>query len=76
MRYAADEFPHVMAQKTYVLAQNMSGSTELHHARAFHKRPYVGVSQFRSWSHWFVLGAITWVFIAKSDQHLQILTFD
>ena len=33
---------------------------------AFHKRPYVGVSQVRSWSHWFVLGAILWAFIAKN----------
>ena len=31
-----------------------------------HKRPYVGVSQARSWSPWLVLGAILWVRIAKS----------
>ena len=30
------------------------------------KRPSVGFSQVRSWSHWFVLGAILWAFIAKS----------
>ena len=31
-----------------------------------HARPYVGAFQVRSWSHWFVLGAILWVFIAKN----------
>ena len=31
-----------------------------------HKRPYVVVSQARSWSPWLVLGAISWAFIAKS----------
>ena len=35
-------------------------------SRGSHKRPYVGVSQVRSWSHWFVLGAILWAFIAKN----------
>ena len=25
----------------------------------YHRRPYVGASQVRSWSHWFVLGAIS-----------------
>jgi hypothetical protein len=33
---------------------------------ATHKRPYVGVSQARSWSPWLVLGAILWERIAKS----------
>ena len=32
----------------------------------FHKRPYVGVSQARSWSPWLVLGAILWALIAKN----------
>ena len=31
-----------------------------------HRRPFVGVSQGRSWSPWGGLGAILWVFIAKS----------
>jgi hypothetical protein len=31
-----------------------------------HANPYVGAFQVRSWSHWFVLGAILWVFIAKN----------
>ena len=30
-----------------------------------HKRPYVGASRPRSWSHLSVLGAISWAFIAK-----------
>ena len=30
-----------------------------------HRRPYVGVSRPRSWSHLLVLGAISWAFIAK-----------
>ena len=34
--------------------------------RADHKRPYVGASQARSWSPLLVLGAILWVFIAKT----------
>ena len=31
-----------------------------------HKRPYVGVSQVRSWSRWCGFGAILWAFIAKT----------
>ena len=31
-----------------------------------HARPFVGAFQVRSWSHWFVLGAILWAFIAKN----------
>ena len=30
------------------------------------RRPFVGAFQGRSWSHWVVLGAILWVFIAKN----------
>ena len=35
---------------------------------ATHARPFVGAFQVRSWSHWFVLGAILWAFIAKIDK--------
>jgi len=31
-----------------------------------HRRPFVGAFQGRSWSHWVVLGAILWAFIAKN----------
>ena len=31
-----------------------------------HANPYVGAFQVRSWSHWFVLGAILGAFIAKN----------
>ena len=31
-----------------------------------HARPFVGAFQVRFWSHWFVLGAILWAFIAKN----------
>ena len=31
-----------------------------------HARPFVGASHARYWSPWLVLGAIVWVFIAKS----------
>ena len=31
-----------------------------------HKRPYVGVSQVRSWSRWCGFGAILWAFVAKT----------
>ena len=41
-----------------------------------HARPFVGASRVRCWSHWFVLGAISWAFIAESYQNLQKLTFD
>ena len=34
----------------------------IHH----HPRPFVGAFHARSWSPWFVLGAILWAFIAKS----------
>ena len=34
------------------------------------------LSQARSLSHWLVLGAILWAFIAKSYQNLPKLTFD
>ena len=34
--------------------------------QCYHKGPYVGVSRLRSWSHLFVLGAISWAFIAKN----------
>ena len=36
--------------------------------REHHARPFVGASQGRSWSHWVVLGAILWAFVAKVDQ--------
>jgi hypothetical protein len=35
-----------------------------------HANPYVGVSRVRSWSRLFVLGAISWAFIAKYRQRL------
>jgi len=38
---------------------------DFHNLRS-HGRPYVGASRPRSWSHLLVLGAISWVFIAKS----------
>jgi hypothetical protein len=41
-----------------------------------HRRTFVGLSQVRSWSHWFVLRAILWAFIAKSRQNLPKLTSD
>ena len=31
-----------------------------------HARPFVGAFQVRFWSHWCVIGAILWAFIAKS----------
>jgi len=31
-----------------------------------HRRPFVGLSQARSWSPWLVLGVILWAFIVKS----------
>ena len=37
----------------------------LHGLRSTHANPYVGVSRVRSWSRLFVLGAISWAFIAK-----------
>ena len=37
---------------------------------SYHANPYVGAFQIRSWSHWFVLGAILWAFIAKNGQGL------
>ena len=30
------------------------------------RRPFVGACLVRSWSHWFVLGAILWAFMTKS----------
>ena len=32
----------------------------------YHRRPYVGASHARSWSHLLVHGAILWAFIAKT----------
>ena len=34
--------------------------------RHVHARPFVGAFQVRSWSYWFVVGAILWAFIAKN----------
>ena len=39
-----------------------------------HARPFVGAFQVRSWSHYFVLGAILWAFIAKNDKVSEELT--
>ena len=39
--------------------------TPVSHMMRGHKRPYVGASRPRSWSHLPVLGAISWAFIAK-----------
>ena len=35
-------------------------------ALLYHRRPFVGVSNARSWSRLLVLGAILWAFIAKN----------
>ena len=48
--------------KRYGGAKNTQALT-LH---GIHRRPFVGVSQARSWSPWLVLGAILWARIAKS----------
>ena len=40
-----------------------------------HKRPYVGVSQVRSWSRWCGLGAILWALIVKNGQGLLKIDF-
>ena len=45
---------------------HLSSRTLLARHRQGHKRPYVGVSQVRSWSRWCGFGAILWAFIAKN----------
>ena len=62
-----------VSRRCIVLGMAGSGKTTLMQRIALHvqdnqvhKRPYVGVSQARSWSPWLVLGAILWVFIAKN----------
>ena len=46
------------------VAINLSPSTL--RPPSHHAGPFVGASQVRSWSHWCVIGAILWAFIAKS----------
>ena len=36
-----------------------------------HARPFVGAFQVRFWSHWSVLGAILWAFIAQNTRSLK-----
>ena len=43
-----------------------SNSYHVVQCRLIHTRPFVGALQGRSWSHYVVLGAIPWAFIAKN----------
>ena len=56
----------VVAEEARERQQVASPSTEGAGWHDVHKRPYVGVSQARSWSPWLVLGAILWAIIAQS----------